>query len=109
MRLPTTGGSVCMVALSVHTGGLSGGGGACHAMSILAGAPGPLALRATTVYVTVPGVGELAVQTDVRLLHPVHANAVGPFVHVAVKLSGVLATGTPLLAGSEHDGRAAGS
>jgi hypothetical protein len=61
-----------LVTLAEHTGGVSGGGGACQATVMLAGALAPLALLATTVYVTSPAVGELAVQATVVLAQLVH-------------------------------------
>jgi hypothetical protein len=97
------------VTFNVHTGGDSGGGGACHAMSMLTGCPGPFALLATSVYVCVPALDDAAVQLDVVLEHPVHANDVGPPLQVAFIVIDEPATGKPLLATSEHTGRADGS
>ena len=77
---PAVGGSVCDDGASVHFGGA---GTSCQATVMLAGAPCPFALLATTVYVTTPATGDVAVHVLAVLAQFVQMNDVGPFVHDA--------------------------
>jgi len=60
------------------------------------------ALRATSEYVAPPMDGDVVVQVDVELVHPVQAKEVGPPEHVAVSVRGVLTTGVAVLGAIVH-------